>query len=45
MVEQAVALLSVQNICKLGNDEVLIFHSNLTPIRTQRIDFRRFPIF
>jgi type IV secretory pathway TraG/TraD family ATPase VirD4 len=42
-VEQPVPLLSAQDIRKMGNDEVLIFHSNLTPIRTKRMDFRRFP--
>jgi type IV secretory pathway TraG/TraD family ATPase VirD4 len=42
-VEQAIALLTEQDIRKMGNDEVFVFHSNLTQIRTKRMDFRRFP--
>jgi type IV secretory pathway TraG/TraD family ATPase VirD4 len=42
-LEQAVALLSAQDIRKMGDDEVFIFHSNLDPIWTKRMDVLQFP--
>src|SRR5439155_18076300 len=42
--EQAVPLLTAQDIKQLGHEDVLIFHSNLPPFKARRLDWRRFPL-
>src|SRR4051794_28507904 len=41
--ERPVPLLSPQEIMKLEDDEVIIYCANKAPIRTHRMDIRRFP--
>jgi type IV secretory pathway TraG/TraD family ATPase VirD4 len=42
-IEQAVPLLTVQDITELSDTESIIIHRNLKPIRAERMDFRRYP--
>jgi type IV secretory pathway TraG/TraD family ATPase VirD4 len=41
--EQAVPLLSEQEITRMPDEETICFHANLPPFMPQRMDFRRFP--
>jgi type IV secretion system protein VirD4 len=42
--EQAVPLLTSQDINQLGYDEIIGWHSNRKPFRARRMDWRAFPI-
>jgi type IV secretion system protein VirD4 len=41
--EQAVPLMTVQEIMQMEDEEIIIRHRNLPPIRAYRIDWRDFP--
>jgi type IV secretory pathway TraG/TraD family ATPase VirD4 len=42
--EQAVSLLTTQDINQLNHDEIIGWHSNRKPFRARRMDWRAFPI-
>jgi type IV secretory pathway TraG/TraD family ATPase VirD4 len=42
-VEQAVPLMTVQDVAELDDEEIIILHRNRKPIRAKRMDFRNFP--
>jgi type IV secretory pathway TraG/TraD family ATPase VirD4 len=42
-VEQAVSLMTVQDIAELDDDEIIVLHRNRKPIRAKRMDWRNFP--
>jgi type IV secretion system protein VirD4 len=42
--EQAIPLLTAQDIIQLGHDEIIGWHSNRKPFRARRMDWRAFPI-
>jgi type IV secretory pathway TraG/TraD family ATPase VirD4 len=42
-VEQAVPLMTVQDVAELDDEEIIILHRNRKPIRAKRLDFRNFP--
>jgi type IV secretory pathway TraG/TraD family ATPase VirD4 len=42
--EQAVALMTAQEIKQLRDDEIIGFHRNLPPFRARRMDWRGFPL-
>jgi type IV secretory pathway TraG/TraD family ATPase VirD4 len=39
-VEQAVSLMTVQDIAELDDDEIIVLHRNRKPIRAKRMDWR-----
>jgi type IV secretory pathway TraG/TraD family ATPase VirD4 len=41
--EQAVPLMTVQDITELTDTEIIGIHRNLTPFRAKRMDWRQFP--
>ena len=42
-VEQAVSLMTVQDIAELADEEIIVLHCNRKPIRAKRMDWRDFP--
>ena len=42
-VEQAVPLMTVQDVAELDDEEIIILHRNRKPIRAKRMDFRNSP--
>jgi type IV secretory pathway TraG/TraD family ATPase VirD4 len=42
-VEQAVSLMTVQDVAELADEEIIVLHRNRKPIRAKRIDWRNFP--
>ena len=42
-VEQAVSLMTVQDIAELADEEIIVLHRNRKPIRAKRMDWRDFP--
>jgi type IV secretion system protein VirD4 len=42
-VEQAVSLVTQQDVTELDLDEIIFFHRNLKPYRGKRVDVRKFP--
>jgi type IV secretion system protein VirD4 len=42
-VEQAVSLMTAQDVAELSDEEIIILHRNRKPIRAKRMDFRNFP--
>jgi type IV secretion system protein VirD4 len=42
--EQAVSLMTAQDINQLGHDEIIGWHSNRKPFRARRMDWQAFPI-
>jgi type IV secretion system protein VirD4 len=42
--EQAVSLLTTQDINQLNHDEIIGWHSNRKPFRAHRMDWRAFPV-
>ena len=42
-VEQAVSLMTAQDVAELDDEEIIILHRNRKPIRAKRMDFRNFP--
>jgi type IV secretory pathway TraG/TraD family ATPase VirD4 len=43
-VEQAVALMTAQEIKQMRDDEIIGFHRNLPPFKARRMDWRGFPL-
>jgi type IV secretion system protein VirD4 len=41
--EQAVSLMTAQEIKQMGDDEIIGFHRNLPPFKAKRMDWRGFP--
>ena len=42
-MEQAVSLMTVQDIAELADEEIIVLHRNRKPIRAKRMDWRDFP--
>jgi hypothetical protein len=42
-VEQAVSLMTAQDVAELADEEIIILHRNRKPIRAKRLDFGIFP--
>jgi hypothetical protein len=42
-VEQAVSLMTAQDVAELADEEIIVLHRNRKPIRAKRMDWRDFP--